>query len=82
MKKIIVSRGVAQELAEMFEVSHRAVCYALTYVSQSPRAEKIREAALQKGGQVYELRLAETERTQKPIKVLDRKGNVVQTINA
>ena len=81
MKKIIVSRGVAQELAEMFEVSHRAVCYALTYVSQSPRAEKIREAALQKGGQVYELRLAEPERTQKPIKVLDQKGNLVRTIN-
>lgn len=82
MKKIIVSRGVAQELAEMFEVSHRAVCYALTYVSQSPRAEKIREAALQKGGQVYKLSLAEPERTQKPVKVLDQKGNVVRTINA
>ena len=81
MKKIIVSRGVAQELAEMFEVSHRAVCYALTYVSQSPRAEKIREAALQKGGQVYKLSLAEPERTQKPVKVLDQKGNVVRTIN-
>lgn len=82
MKKIIVRKGVAQELAKMFEVSHRAVCYALTYVSQSERAEKIREAALQKGGQVYELRLAKPERPQKPVKVLDKKGNVVRTINA
>lgn len=81
MKKIIVNRGVAQELAKTFAVSDRAVNYALTYVSQSPRAEKIREAALQMGGQVYELRLAEPERTQKPIKVLDQKGNLVRTIN-
>ena len=55
MKKILVKKGVSRELAKMFGVTHRAVCYALTYVSQSPTAEKIREAALQKGGQVYEI---------------------------
>lgn len=82
MKKILVKKGVSRELAKMFGVTHRAVCYALTYVSQSPTAEKIRETALQKGGQVYEIHLAEPETTKKPVKVLDKKGNVVRTINA
>lgn len=82
MKKIVVRRDVTAKLANMFGVSVRAVAYALNYVSKSERADKIRNQALEMGGQVYEIKLAKPERPAKPVKVLDRKGNVVRTINA
>lgn len=82
MKKIVVNKEVSAKLASMFGVSTRAVFYALNYTSQSPRAEKIRQMAMEMGGQVYEIKLAEPERPVKPVKVLDAKGNVVRTIQA
>ena len=82
MKKIVVTKEVSTKLSLMFGVSTRAVFYALNYTSQSTRAEKIRSQALEMGGQVYEIKLAEPERPAKPVKVLDNKGNVVRTINA
>ena len=80
-RKIIVPKEVSIELAKMFEVSKRAVHYALTYVSMSPRADKIRQAALQKGGQEVEIQVKVLQSAPvKPIKVLDSRGNVKRVI--
>ena len=80
MKKIVVRKDVTTELAKTFGVSGRAVYYALNYVSKSPRADQIREAAINMGGRVYEFKQTEIKTNVKPIKVLDNKGNVVRTI--
>lgn len=80
MKKIKVRKEVTDELAKMFGVSGRAVYYALNYVSKSPRADQIREAAIKMGGKMYEFKQTEIRTNVKPVKVLDNKGNVLRTI--
>lgn len=85
MKRKIVFDGISQseakkikeELAEIFGVSTRSVSFALAFERNGYTAVKIREAALQKGGVLYELKAVAVA---KPVKVLDRRGNVERTI--
>lgn len=56
-------------------VSSGAVSMALSFKRNSPLANKIRAMALQNGGI-----LLEEKEIDKPVKVLDAKGNVVRII--
>lgn len=54
MKQILLPRQEVRKLRELFGVSAPTVWEALRYKTKSPRAEKIRQTALARGGQIYE----------------------------
>lgn len=67
------------ELAQVFGVSVRNVCQALTFERNSLQTAKIREAAMAKGGRLLEINDV-TDTARRPVKVLDAKGNVKAVI--
>ncbi len=54
MKQIMLPIGEGKKLGKLFGVSYVTVWSALRYKTKSPLAEKIRQTALAKGGQIYE----------------------------
>ncbi len=54
MKKILVEYGEKRRLAEMFGVSDVSVRSALFFRTSSPLSERIRKAALERGGRIME----------------------------
>lgn len=54
MKKILVEFGVRKELMTMFNTTYPTLRLILKYQSKHPLADKIRNAALNKGGVISE----------------------------
>lgn len=54
MKQILLPSEERKMLMTLFKVSKPTVWAALRYKTKSPLAEKIRQTALAKGGQIYE----------------------------
>lgn len=78
-QKIELSTKKRAEIAKTFGVTSQCVSQALMYRRNSPKAEKIRIAALANGGTLVQI-IDITEEFKKAVKVLDAKGNVVKTI--
>lgn len=53
-KKILVEQGEKRRLAELFGVSDVSVRSALFFRTRSPLSDRIRKAALERGGRIME----------------------------
>lgn len=78
-QKIELSAKRKAEIAKSFGVTSQCVSQALLYRRNSLQAEKIRTAALAKGGSLVQI-IDVTDEFRKTIKELDAKGNVIRTI--
>lgn len=76
-RKIELDAAGKVKLAALFGISLQNVSQALNYKRNSANAARIREAALQNGGQMLKIEVEEAPRT---IKVLNSKGEVVRAL--
>ena len=76
-RKIELDATSKAKLAKIFGVSIQNVSQALSFKRNSTNAARIREAALQNGGQMLKIEVEETPRT---VKVLNSKGEVVKAV--
>jgi hypothetical protein len=53
-KQIFLPAAIKRELAKTFATSHVTVCAALKFKTRSGFANKLRAAALERGGVVYD----------------------------
>lgn len=54
MKQILLPNGEHKKLRELLGVSKPTLWEALRYKTNTPLAQRIRQAALARGGQIYE----------------------------
>lgn len=78
-QKIELPAARKATLAETFGVTPQFVGQALAFKRNSPKAERIRVAALREGGRLVRT-IDVTDELRKAVKVLDTKGNVIRTI--
>lgn len=76
-QKIELNANGKAELAKIFGVSIQNVSQALLFSRNSPKAHKIRDAALKNGGKLLEIKEIETTET---IKILSSKGEVEKIV--
>lgn len=75
--KIELNANGKAELTKIFGVSVQNVSQALLFSRNSPKAHKIRDAALKNGGKLLEIKEIETTET---IKILSSKGEVEKIV--